>query len=59
MRSRGDNFKPIQPEFSVTAKAACDYTKWPEVKAHSDRSRPADPRLARQSNFGPSTPSST
>jgi hypothetical protein len=32
MRSRGDDFKPIQAEFRLTAKAACDYTKWPEVK---------------------------
>jgi hypothetical protein len=31
MRSRGDHFKPIQAEFRLTAEAACDYTKRPEV----------------------------
>jgi hypothetical protein len=35
MRSRGDDFKPIQAEFRLTAKAACDYTNRPEVTAAS------------------------
>jgi hypothetical protein len=35
MRSWGDDFKPIQAEFRLTAKAACDYTKRPEVTAAS------------------------
>jgi hypothetical protein len=33
MRSRGDDFKPIQSELRLTAKAARDYTKGPEVTA--------------------------
>jgi hypothetical protein len=31
MRSRGGDFKPNQAEFRLTAKAARDYTKRPEV----------------------------
>jgi hypothetical protein len=27
----GDDFKPIQGDFGLTAKAACDHTKRPEV----------------------------
>jgi hypothetical protein len=33
MPSWGDDFKPIQAEFRLTAKGACDYTKRPEVTA--------------------------
>jgi hypothetical protein len=33
MRSRDDDFKPIAAELMLTAKAACDYTKRPEVTA--------------------------
>jgi hypothetical protein len=33
MGSRGDEFKPIQAEFRLTAKAACNYTDRPEVTA--------------------------
>ena len=33
MRSRSDDFKPIQAEFRPATKAACDYTKRPEVTA--------------------------
>ena len=29
----GIDFKPIQPLFRLSAKRACDYTKWPEVTA--------------------------
>jgi hypothetical protein len=49
MRSWGDDFKPIQAEFRLAARAVCDYTKRPEVTrrrpvlgrtdALSDRSR--------------------
>jgi hypothetical protein len=35
MRWWGDDFKPIQSEFRLTAKAAFDYTKRPEVTAAS------------------------
>src|SRR5215207_7882288 len=38
MRSRGDDFKPIAAELMLTAKAACDYTKRPEVTAASSAS---------------------
>jgi hypothetical protein len=30
---RGGQFKPIQAKLRLTTKAACDYTKRPEVKA--------------------------
>jgi hypothetical protein len=33
MRSRRDDFKPIQDSFGLAMKAACDYTKRPEVTA--------------------------
>jgi hypothetical protein len=32
-RWRGDYFKPTQAGFRLTARAACDYTRKPEVKA--------------------------
>jgi hypothetical protein len=45
-RSRGGDFKPIQTEFGLTAKAPCDYTKRPEVKAaHAESAATALARL--------------
>jgi hypothetical protein len=48
MRWRGDHFKPIQAEFSLTAELACDYTKRPEVMvpnaSPSDAEEPVPPR---------------
>jgi hypothetical protein len=32
MRWRGDDFKPIQAPFRLTAKAACDYTAYDIVE---------------------------
>jgi hypothetical protein len=29
----GRRFKPIQAELGPVTNAACNYTKWPEVKA--------------------------
>jgi hypothetical protein len=37
MRSQSDDFKPIQAEFRPATKAACDYTKRPEVTAAATR----------------------
>jgi hypothetical protein len=38
MQSHGDDFKPIPAERGPVPHAACNYTKWPEVKLH-DRTR--------------------
>ena len=39
-RSRGGGFKPIQAQSRLTAKAPCDYTKRPDVKAaHAEKRR--------------------
>src|SRR6266496_2744101 len=48
MRSRGYDFKPIQAKLRPTAKAACDSTKWPEVKGPRSASngRKGSPPLA-------------
>jgi hypothetical protein len=35
----GVDFKPIQTPFRLTAKTACNYTKWPEVKRLHQRRR--------------------
>jgi hypothetical protein len=33
----GDDFKPVQAEFRPATKAACDYTKRPQVKGRPHR----------------------
>jgi hypothetical protein len=54
MQSRGDDFKPISAERGPVPRAACNYTKWPEVKLHDrDRRHPARPprrRLLRRAD---------
>jgi hypothetical protein len=45
MQLFGDDFEPIQAEFRTAAKAACNYTKRPEVKAHQPKPAWTEPGL--------------
>jgi hypothetical protein len=55
--SAGDGFKPFSAASSSTAKRACDYTRWPEVKTFETCSSRASTRATREERLANSAAS--